>query len=86
MIKISMSNKFQFRIMPEFRGLFWPQRGGDIHYIGGAEILPAPFTREEELEILKQLGTEQDQKARSSLIEHNLRLVVYIAKKFDIPG
>lgn len=86
MIKISMSNKFQFRIMPEFRGLFWPQRGGDIHYIGGAEILPAPFTREEELEILKQLGTEQDQKARSSLIEHNLRLVVYIAKKFDNTG
>lgn len=86
MIKISMSNKFQLRIMPEIKGIFCPKKCGDIHYIGGAEILPAPFSREEELEILKQLGTEGDQKARSSLIEHNLRLVVYIAKKFDNTG
>ena len=38
MVKISMSNRFQFRMMPEFRGLLWPRKGGDIHYIGGAEI------------------------------------------------
>lgn len=63
-----------------------PRRGGDIHYIGGAEILPAPFSREEELEILQLLGTDEDQSARSRLIEHNLRLVVYIAKKFDNTG
>ena len=81
-----MPNRFQFRVMPEIRGIFWPKTGGDIHYIGGAEILPAPFTREEELKILQQLGTEKDQTARSSLIEHNLRLVVYIAKKFDNTG
>lgn len=86
MIKISMPDKFQFRIMPEFRSFFLPKRGGDIHYIGGAEILPAPFSREEELEILQLLGTEEDQSARSRLIEHNLRLVVYIAKKFDNTG
>ena len=78
-----MPNKFQLRIMPELRGWFLPQKGGEIHYIGGAEILPAPFSREEESKILGLLGTEQDQKARSRLIEHNLRLVVYIAKKFD---
>ena len=86
MLKISMSNKFQFRMMPEFRGLIWPQRSGDIHYIGGAEILPAPFTIDEEKEILDKLGGLDDQAARSSLIEHNLRLVVYIAKKFDNTG
>ena len=86
MIKLAMPNRFQFRVMPEIRGIFWPKTGGDIHYIGGAEILPAPFTREEELKILQQLGTEKDQTARSSLIEHNLRLVVYIAKKFDNTG
>lgn len=86
MVKISMSNRFQFRMMPEFRGLFWPHKGGDIHYIGGAEILPAPFTVEEEKEILDKLGGSEDQSARSSLIEHNLRLVVYIAKKFDNTG
>ena len=74
-----MPNKFQLRIMPEIRGIFWPQKGGDIHYIGGAEILPAPFTIEEEKAILDKLGGDEDQSARSSLIEHNLRLVVYIA-------
>ncbi len=86
MLKISMPNKFQLRIMPEIRGIFWPQKGGDIHYIGGAEILPAPFTIEEEKAILDKLGGDEDQSASSSLIEHNLRLVVYIAKKFDNTG
>ena len=86
MIKISMPNRFQFRVMPEFRGIFFPQRGGDIHYRGGAEILPAPFDTEEEKEILDKLGGKEDQDARKSLIEHNLRLVVYIAKKFDNTG
>ena len=86
MLKISMLNRFHFRMMPEFRGLFWPHNSGDIHYIGGAEILPAPFTLDEEKEILDKLGSTEDQAARSSLIEHNLRLVVYIAKKFDNTG
>ena len=72
--------------MPEFHGLFWPHKSGEIHYIGGAEILPAPFTAEEEKEVLEELGGAQDQEARSRLIEHNLRLVVYIAKKFDNTG
>jgi RNA polymerase sporulation-specific sigma factor len=86
MLKISMPNKFQFRMMSQWKGFFFPERGGDIHYIGGAEILPAPYTREEESKMLGLLGTEKDQNARSRLIEHNLRLVVYIAKKFDNTG
>ncbi len=86
MLKISVTNKFRFRMMPEFRGIFSTQKGGDIHYIGGAEILPAPFSAEEEKEILAKLGGSQDQEARSRLIEHNLRLVVYIAKKFENTG
>jgi len=73
-------------MMPEFRGLFCSKKGGEIHYIGGAEILPAPFSAEEEKEILEKLGGSQDQEARSRLIEHNLRLVVYIAKKFENTG
>ena len=83
MLKISMANRFQFRIMTEFSGLFGMRRKGEIHYIGGAEILPAPFTSEEEKKVIEKLGSSQDQEARSRLIEHNLRLVVYIAKKFD---
>ncbi len=86
MLKISMSNRFQFRVMSEFKGLFCSHKRGGIHYIGGAEILPAPFTSEEEKEVLEKLGGTQDQEARSRLIEHNLRLVVYIAKKFDNTG
>lgn len=86
MLKISLSNRFQFRVMPEIRGFILPHRGSDIHYIGGAEILPPPFNAEEEREILNKLGGSDDKEARSSLIEHNLRLVVYIAKKFDNTG
>ena len=86
MLKISMANRFQFRVMPEFKSFFWHQKGGDIHYIGGSEILPAPFTAEEEQDMMEKLGGSQDREARSSLIEHNLRLVVYIAKKFDNTG
>ena len=56
---------------------------GEVHYIGGADILPPPLDSAEEGKMIALLGTEEDGKARSSLIEHNLRLVVYIAKKFD---
>ena len=80
MLKISVANRFQLRIASEFGGIFRSKNGTDIHYIGGAEILPAPFSAEEEKEILAKL------EARSSLIEHNLRLVVYIAKKFENTG
>ncbi len=52
-----------------------------VDYIYGAP-LPSPFTKEEEKEVLKRLAMG-DTKARDELIEHNLRLVVYIAKKFD---
>ena len=85
MLKISVANRFQLRIASEFGGIFRSKNGTDIHYIG-AEILPAPFSTEEEKEILAKLGSSHDKEARSSLIEHNLRLVVYIAKKFENTG
>ena len=59
------------------------QREGEIHYIGGADILPAPLDGEAEQELIGRLGGPEEKEARSRLIEHNLRLVVYIAKKFD---
>ncbi|MBO5165578.1 MAG: RNA polymerase sporulation sigma factor SigE [Lachnospiraceae bacterium] len=62
------------------------QESGDIHYIGGAEVLPPPLEAEKESEIINDLGTEYEEEAKSILIEHNLRLVVYIAKKFDNTG
>ena len=48
--------------------------------------MPAPYSKEEEKEVLEKLGGKEDMEARNQLIEHNLRLVVYIAKKFDNTG
>ncbi|MBR1599774.1 MAG: RNA polymerase sporulation sigma factor SigE [Lachnospiraceae bacterium] len=58
----------------------------EVHYIGGADILPAPLDPEEERELLEKLLEMDSTEAKSILIEHNLRLVVYIAKKFDNTG
>lgn len=61
-------------------------RSGDIFYIGGNDVLPAPLDPKREAFVLGKLETDQKEEARSVLIEHNLRLVVYIAKKFDNTG
>ncbi|MBQ3012775.1 MAG: sigma-70 family RNA polymerase sigma factor [Clostridia bacterium] len=55
-----------------------------IYYINGPDLLPAPLTREEESEMISRLPDDED--ARLTLIEHNLRLVVYIAKRFENTG
>ncbi|MEG1427809.1 MAG: sigma factor, partial [Oscillospiraceae bacterium] len=55
------------------------------HYINGPEILPAPLTPAEELIVMNNIRSGVPG-AREPLITHNLRLVVYIAKKFDSPG
>ncbi len=55
-----------------------------VYYINGPDTLPPPLTHEEENEILA--GIEKDSSLRSVLVEHNLRLVVYIAKKFENTG
>lgn len=56
-----------------------------VHYINGSEQLPAPLTKEEEEAAFRLMETDYD-KARDTLIIHNLRLVVYIAKKFENTG
>ena len=61
-------------------------RGNEIHYIGGAEILPAPLEAKEEQRMIHMLGTADEPEARAMLIVRYLRLVVYIAKKFDNTG
>jgi RNA polymerase sporulation-specific sigma factor len=57
----------------------------EIYYIGGSTALPPPLTKEEERRLLLLLP-EGDQSARAMLIERNLRLVVYIARKFENTG
>ncbi len=56
-----------------------------VHYINGTEVLPSPLTPEEEQAVLERLA-EGDEGAREQLITHNLRLVVYIARKFENSG
>lgn len=62
-----------------------PQEEGELYYIGGSDVLPPPLETEEENRCIMRLEQE-DKEARAMLIEHNLRLVVYIAKKFDNTG
>jgi len=60
-------------------------RASEIHYIGGSETLPAPLAPEDEAELMSRFYTDGEN-VRRTLIEHNLRLVVYIARRFDNTG
>lgn len=57
-----------------------------VHYIGSAEILPPPLKEQEEMSLISQLDNGDTGGVKGTLIEHNLRLVVYIAKKFENTG
>ena len=59
--------------------------GGDIYYINSGEARPPPLSREEEAKIMEQLRAG-DEEVKQTLIERNLRLVVYIARKFENTG
>ena len=58
---------------------------GKVMYIGGSDTLPAPLTREEEARLIEQLNCGE-RSVKNKLIEHNLRLVVYIARRFENTG
>lgn len=83
MISIVSNNMIRFNIKSIANYLLFPKN--EVHYIGGAEILPAPLSSEEETLLLTHVDDDVLE-ARQTLIEHNLRLVVYIAKKFDNTG
>ena len=83
-LKVALTGKMHFKMIRRGKALFG--RRGEIHYIGGAEVLPPPLELEQESRVISDLGTEEDAEAKAILIEHNLRLVVYIAKKFDNTG
>ena len=77
-------NIFTFDIYNRIANFFSRLRRGGIYYINGPETLPPPLSKEEENKIIAQL--EGNEEARQKLIEHNLRLVVYIAKRFENTG
>lgn len=76
-----------FRIKDYFVHKFKIGYGKDtIYYIGGSDTFPPPLTQEEESAVIAELGGENDIQSKSILIERNLRLVVYIARKFENTG
>ena len=70
-------------IIERIKGFFASLGEGGLMYIGGADTLPAPLSKEREKELLDNIS---DEAAKKQLIEHNLRLVVYIARRFENTG
>ena len=81
-IKESIARAFN-KIKNAIKNLFTPK--GHLYYVGNGESLPMPYTEEEENERIVKLS-EGDEKIKNELIEHNLRLVIYIARRFDNTG
>lgn len=73
-----------FRFKDWLCHMLW--KTGEIYYIGGSDTFPSPLNAEEEALMVSELGGENDLHAKSVLIERNLRLVVYIARKFENTG
>lgn len=81
--KVSFIEKIR-RLIERF---FFGKDDEDIFYVGGAQTLPPPLSPQEERELVLELdGGEESEAVKKKLIEHNLRLVVYIAKKFENTG
>ena len=76
---------YQQAVRRSVYGLIIRMRRGTVAYIGGSDLLPAPLTRDEEETLVRRSDTG-DELARASLIERNLRLVVFIARKFENTG
>ncbi|MBQ2767895.1 MAG: RNA polymerase sporulation sigma factor SigE [Clostridia bacterium] len=81
-----------YAVIPKFRNLlsltlsvFLPEQRG-VYYINGSDVLPAPLAPAEEADAIARLADADDENCRSTLIEHNLRLVVYIARRFENTG
>ncbi len=74
---ISLLNKIKLSVLSVFG------KSGEMYYINGPELLPPPLSKEEEAAVINALPAQD---ARNKLIEHNLRLVVYIAKRFENTG
>ena len=85
MLQAALPNGFRLRMLPRSVQAVFRQTG-EIFYIGGADVLPAPLEGQAEADAIAGLSDPENETARSELIEHNLRLVVYLARKFENTG
>ena len=85
MINTFANHSFKFSMVQNIMTIL-PGNSREVHYIGGCDVLPAPLEPYEESAMVAGLGNGDDQEIKKILIERNLRLVVYIAKKFDNTG
>ena len=84
MLQAALPNGFRLRMLPRSVPAVFRQTG-EIFYIGGTDVLPAPLEGQEEADAIAGLSDPENETARSELIEHNLRLVAHIAKKYTTP-
>ena len=82
---VRIPDAMQMRMLAPASQFMW-RRPKEVWYIGGSEVLPPPLEPEKEAKAIAGLNGATQTEAREMLIEHNLRLVVYIAKKFDNTG
>ena len=84
-LNLDIPKQFRLRVLSSIKSMLVSPTG-EVHYIGGTEVLPPPLSAEEEAELVNELDTNNKEMAKKTLVERNLRLVVYIAKKFDNTG
>ena len=84
MVSISEALKKSCTLLRRAYSRLIAEKGDGLFYINGPETLPPPLPRELEAEYIERMESDED--ARIVLVEHNLRLVVYIAKKFESTG
>ena len=84
-LNLDIPKQFRLRVLSSIKSMFVSPTG-EVHYIGGTEVLPPPLSVEEEAKLVNELDTNNKEIAKKTLVERNLRLVVYIAKKFDNTG
>jgi RNA polymerase sporulation-specific sigma factor len=75
----------KMELLAEIRKIIFSLLKGHVHYINGPETLPPPLSKTEEAKVMQDI-MDGKPNAREPLITHNLRLVVYIAKKFESPN
>ena len=85
MKKAVIPANFRHKVIQGFKGVIYP-KGGDIYYIGGANVLPVPLESGEESKMIAMIGTDHEKEAKAALIEHNLRLVAHVVKKYQGTG